>query len=484
MSMSRTTAKPGLISGQASRARKLSAISEVDPDLELAADLREKWASEEANSDARSRHPSDKASARVSQRSRRETQAGRLLDELEKHNRRNRAFTDPWCRTLKAIVDLGPAAVPEIIEELDATDNGRMLGCLGFILRGIGDKRAIPGLIRSIPMTLRPPGSDMGLEGGDARLVKFMQQNSVDRAYKNDFLNRGNRYSFGRPIREVFGVLESLSGEKFDEEQLYSVFSAGSATRQRMQSEIFERTALRWARWWEQHGPEYVKDPAYIPVKLTAVNIGDKIVRGPMPGTHFKTGPGGSGHILQSVFNPQAIVVFHDLDTGRQAALPQMWRNSGRIEPQLDDIVAWAAGEGFDIMGTEYVSPRDRQKHFAIRPIGMRAWELRATRWKMSSTDVTLEALQAEGTPAPDDVLLHFDPARKSLDPRATVTFLCVTREGLPALLFVGVEVDNTNVKLGEPMTGDMELKTSGPFKARRFGWSTLDEDESVRRSE
>ena len=179
---------------------------------------------------------------------------------------------------------------------------------------------------------------------------------------------------------------------------------------------------------------------------------------------------------MQSVFDPAADVVFHDLDTGRSAGLPQKWRHAQRIEPQLDEIIAWAAGEGFDIMGTDYVSPRDQQKSFAIRPIGLRAWELGKERWKMSSTDVTLESLQAEGTLAHDNVLLHFDRDGGSFDPQATATFLYVTREGTPGLLFVGVPVKDTNVKIGELMADDEELKSSHFFKGRRFGWTSFEE--------
>ena len=51
---------------------------------------------------------------------------------------------------LKALVDEGPAAVPELIAELDATDDDIMLRNLGFILRAIGDKRAVPALIRAL----------------------------------------------------------------------------------------------------------------------------------------------------------------------------------------------------------------------------------------------------------------------------------------------------------------------------------------------
>ena len=139
----------------------------------------------------------------------------------------------------------------------------------GLSLRAIGDKRAIPGLIRSIPKTLRSAnGSDMGLEGGDATLVKFMQQNGLDKIHKDNPFNQGNRYSFGRPIREIFGALEGLSGQKFDEEELYHMFSGGSANQERQKRKLFNRTASQWALWWEQHWAEHVQDVTYSHVNL------------------------------------------------------------------------------------------------------------------------------------------------------------------------------------------------------------------------
>jgi beta-lactamase regulating signal transducer with metallopeptidase domain/protocatechuate 3,4-dioxygenase beta subunit len=450
--------------------------SEVDPDVELATELRDQWAAEEAIERILPGGRSGQAVAISSPRKRRDTPTGKLLDELEKHNRRSRAFTDLWCRTLKGIVDIGPAAIPELVEELDATNDGRMLGCLGFMVRAIGDKRAIPGLIRAIPKTLRTPSSDMGLEGSDATLVKFMQENSIDKAYKNALFTQATQYSFGRPVREIFGALEGLSGQTFDEVQLYSVFSGGIASQQRLKRKLFERTASQWASWWEQHHAEYVQDAAYFHVNLVAAKVDGGALTGLQPGMHFKTGAGGAGHVLQPVVEPEAIVVFHDLDTGRTVPLPQKWRNAKSIESQLDEIVAWAASEGFDLMGTVYVSPHDQQSWFAIRPIGLRAWELGEERWKMSSSDITLEALQAEGTPA-RDLLLHVDRASGSYDPQATATFLFTTREGTPGLLFVGVAVKDTNVKIGERATGDDERKTSHFFKGRRFAWTTLEEN-------
>ncbi|HEX7379420.1 MAG TPA: carboxypeptidase-like regulatory domain-containing protein, partial [Pirellulales bacterium] len=72
--------------------------------------------------------------------------AARLLDRLEAQNAGVELFKDAWLRTLMEIVELGPAAVPELIAELDATEDDMMLRSLGFTLRAIGDQRAVPAL--------------------------------------------------------------------------------------------------------------------------------------------------------------------------------------------------------------------------------------------------------------------------------------------------------------------------------------------------
>jgi hypothetical protein len=94
----------------------------------------------------------------------------RLLDALEEESVRNR-FRDPWAMRIKGLVEQGPDAVTDLISELDATDNDMMLRTLGFVLRAIGDKRAVPALIRALPRTLRKPGSNMGLRAEDKELL-------------------------------------------------------------------------------------------------------------------------------------------------------------------------------------------------------------------------------------------------------------------------------------------------------------------------
>ncbi|HWB10697.1 MAG TPA: carboxypeptidase-like regulatory domain-containing protein [Pirellulales bacterium] len=401
-----------------------------------------------------------------------DTPVGRLLDKLERQNAGEERFKDGWCSTLKEIVDLGPAAVPELIDELDATQDNMMLRCLGFTLRAIGDQRAVASLIRAIPKTLLPPGSDMGLTSADAELLKFMQQHDLEA------VDRGDRYSFGRPVREICGAIEKLTGQKHGEEQLFHIFLDGLASQRRMKRALFQRTAKTWADWWEKEGSKQV-DAAYARVNLP--DFAPPEADGPPPpGTHFKLSGGGSGWVLESVLNPQSRVVFYDFDTGRASDLPERWRTAKDIAGRLDEVLAWARQEGFDLMGTQHSPPDGAQPVFVLRSIGMRTWELGANRWKMQSEDVTAEALQAEGTPA-GELLLHSkrkdgDNEKDGFDPQATATFFYITHEGTPGLLFVGVEVQDDSLKPGGRTVGDIELQPIDFRKGRRFGFKSFEE--------
>ncbi len=148
-----------------------------DPDFLLAERLRRR-AREQDDQKARAAR-GELPPPKPPERRRPDTPTGRLLDKLADQNAGSARYQDAWLRTLKAIVDLGPEAVPELIAELDATSDEMMLRCCGFTLRAIGDRRAMPALIRAIPKTLVPASSDMGLLAEDEALAKWAQQYDV-----------------------------------------------------------------------------------------------------------------------------------------------------------------------------------------------------------------------------------------------------------------------------------------------------------------
>ena len=217
----------------------------------------------------------------------------------------------------------------------------------------------------------------------------------------------------------------------------------------------------------------YLQDQAYSKVNLPQREDEGPILP-PSADSHFKTGNGGGNKILESYRNPKAKRVFYDFDVGRTAGVPEKWRNASDIESHLDEIVFWATREGFDLMGTEYETSEGR-KIFALRSIGLRAWELGKERWKSNFTDITLKDLQAEGRPS-ETLLHHYDEAAKSIAPLETASFLFITRHGTPGLLYVGIEVQDDSLKPGGFAMGDNELNPVAFYKGRRFGFTLLDE--------
>ena len=401
-------------------------------------------------------------------RQRSDSPTNKLLDLLEEQNAGSERFKDPWLQTLKLIVDFGPAAVPDLIKELDATRDNMMLRSLGFTLRAIGDKRAIPALIRAIPKTLLPPSSDMGLTATDSELLKFAQRHGGGPQM------RDKHYSFGCPANEIQWALHKLTGQKFNDVNLEGISSSGFPSQQRAKEILFQRVARQWADWWDLHWSEYVNDKAYSRVDLVAANLtsDDWALT---PGMVFKTDRNGSNYLLESVWDPQAKRVFYDFDTGRKGNLPEKWRSPEQIKTHLNDIIAWAAAEGYDIMGSEYLSPKDNQRYFALQPIGLRAWQLGKQRWTPPDTVFTLEEAQAVGTPV-DNWLLFYNHQTKLIEPQSTAAFLYITREGTPGLMFVGIEVKDTNYKIGERFEGDNELNPVHLAKGRRYGWTEFQE--------
>lgn len=224
-------------------------------DVRLAADLRKQAQLEDT---ARKLAPRVRnMPLRQPARSRRgDGPAARLLDRLEAQNAGGELFKDAWLRTLKEIVELGPAAVPELIAELDATEDDMMLRSLGFTLRAIGDPRAAPALIRALSKTLRPPGSDMGLKSNEAELLQFAQQHDLNAN------NQLGHYGFGRPVREICGALRELTGEKHGEEDLFGVFLEGLLSQQGMKRVLYHRVARAWAESWDRSAAKNVKEAA------------------------------------------------------------------------------------------------------------------------------------------------------------------------------------------------------------------------------
>jgi hypothetical protein len=394
------------------------------------------------------------------------TEVGKLLDRLDELH--PQVGKDEWACVLRDLIKHGRDAIPELSAELDATNDAYMLRCLGFVMRGIGDKRALPALIRALPKTCVGGGSDCGFIANDPELLEFMQKHD-----KENGRSRGMDYSFGRPISEFRVTLQKMTGLKQGEDEIVHIFLDGTPQRQYLQRALYHRCAERWAKWWDLNWKRYIDDERYSKVNLEPLGPEPNAVKAFPQGPNAKIDGRRSGHILESVHDVNAKHVFLDLDTGRQCGLPRHLRAAAGHPERLDDILAWAAREGFDLMGTEYTPPGG-QPHYVLRGLGLTLWQIDTDRWE------TLEAELRDAKPLDmgtrtDGLLARFSVARGQYEPEETATFLFKTREGGYGAIFVGVEVHDDGLQPGgvlDPSTE--ELKPVAFYKGRRFAYSMI----------
>lgn len=375
-------------------------------------------------------------------------------------------YGDVWLQSMKDIYDLGEEATPELIKSLDNTESDRMIRSLAFLMRAIGDKRAVPALIRAIPRTLMEPGSDMGLSSSQLDLLEFAQKH--DLAEKDS----PESYDVGRPVREVIGALEKLTNHR-GQEDLYHTFLTGTPNQIRLKRELFHREAKHWSQWWNDNALQLVADDSYHDVKLE--DLPSDLVPEAISETEpLSTNSQNSNWVLEAIYEEGARDVFFDIDMERSSPLPEKWRNLKDLDKHMDEILAWAEEAGYDMMGTEYLTETGADSSYAIRTIGVTAWELPKEYWKQTLVDVKLADLQQEGRKC-GEILIHYDEEKKESVSRETGTFLIRTREGTPGILYLGIEVLDNKMEAGNRVgDADNELQPVAFQRGRRFGYSFL----------
>ena len=400
---------------------------------------------------------------------RRETDVGLLLNRLDEL--RPNGGEDAWAEVLRDLIELGPSAVPELIAEMDATSNEYMLRCLGFVLRGIGDKRAIPALIRTLPKTCVRPGSDMGYIAKDPELLAFMQEHDMEAGEGG-----GTHYSFGRAINEYRVTLQKLTGTSQGEEQLVHVFLQGTPRQQALQRQLYQRCAKRWADWWELHWKEFVVDERDARIDLASLDSEITAVNTFPHGPNAKIDARHGNHILESIRNTKARAIFLDLDTGRSGALPEHLKLAGGQPKRLDDVLAWAAREGFDLMGMEYTPPKSEKSHYVLRGLGLNAWQVETEMWGRLERELAQPEPLKMG-PRIEGLLAQFDEKTGQYKAEQTATFLFQTREGGFGAIFVGVEVHDDRQAAGGAVGANDELNPVAFSKGRRFAYTLISAD-------
>ena len=135
--------------------------------------------------------------------------------------------TELWCTLMRELVAVGRDAVPQLCAELDRTDRRSDAATIGFRAashwRPAGGPRADP----SDTEDACSGSSDYGLIVPDGALTEFMQKHDLREGQQG-----GQYFDFGRPVREIFGALHKLTGQNFDDSELFGLHRSDDPRRQ------------------------------------------------------------------------------------------------------------------------------------------------------------------------------------------------------------------------------------------------------------
>jgi len=156
-----------------------------------------------------------------------------------------------WFAAVKRLIEIGPPAVPALCEEIRNAKRPKTQSVLAFVLRAIGDPRAVPALIDALENS--GFSSDYGVGKADTELAKFIRQ------YQIDPVCEGIR--LGRPVREITIALERLTGHTEGHAHFFAYDENGRllAGSYIITPEVMERqrmhrkeVARRWREWWKE----------------------------------------------------------------------------------------------------------------------------------------------------------------------------------------------------------------------------------------
>ncbi len=343
-----------------------------------------------------------------------------------------------WTGALRTLIEIGKPAVPLLCEELDHTERNQSLRALGYVLRGCDDRRAIPALIRAIPRTLMPAGSDYGLPCDDPDLLKFLQQhaNKPDRG--------GEHFSFGRPFREIFPALTKLTGVKHWEMEVNFVALGGGPRQQYIQRELYQRLGEFWFEWWAKNWEKYLSDANEAQIEFTRQALAESrarleaMPRPPLPteiptGPNIEVGQGWSNHQIS------ALKQFLDIDSGRDAKPPKILAALAKSPQPVPAVDEWAAAQGVDFYGIQRKLPGSDREFYVLQPVGMRVWRIDNDRYDTLQDELRSGNEFDRGKPVDGPIAQTDEAGNYTPDERAT--FLLITREGSCGVLQMGRQV-------------------------------------------
>lgn len=344
-----------------------------------------------------------------------------IIDEFRKLNH-TVDQCELWCSLMRELVAIGPPAVPALCNALDSATENRMLRRLAFALRAIGDRRAVPALIRAVPKTLLPSSSDYGLLVKDAELTQFMQKHQITPG-------RGQHFGFGRPVREVHEALRRLTGHGPKQSPLNWISRRKDLRAQVKQQQMYFAEAKRWEDWWEQNWQRLGVIEADSKVNLPIFSPPDlSDYPGGLGLTDQPERDGGSGRdILSPIGDTDNGTFFLDLDVGGRMGWPKELDKRDGSPESIASAEAWAKKSGVDLM-CQMMQTDDDKVTYVLAGIGMQLWEIDP--FDAKNIDDFLKRAELPKTqPIDGKFLLHRDPESGELSPTRNSSFLYLTSD-------------------------------------------------------
>ena len=326
---------------------------------------------------------------------------------------------DAWAPLLNELVDLGPSATLPVCDALRTTDSGLHLRLFGFALRALNDSRAVPTLIETIPRTLVPPCSDMGMRFEDEAVLKFLQEHDLDKE------NREGLFAVGRPCREIIGALEKITGHQFDDADVIDIQLFGGPLHKHLQKKAYHELAVKWKTWWLQHYREAGADMDFVQVNLEPFSGERPKAVNAFADKSAKIGMRYMGLVLTPAELDRSASHFLDLDTGRISSIEKNF--PGDLN-DAKEVRRWAGEQGFDLMALQVELPGFDKPQFVIKPLGLKFWQDEEDRYDFLENEIGDKDFEF-GKPG-GQYLAYYDAKSERYLPNRKATFLYQTREG------------------------------------------------------
>ncbi len=376
-----------------------------------------------------------------------------------------------WARAIKYLADHKEEAFLPVVHALDAENRDYPMSKLAFTLRAMGDPRAVPVLIRALPKTLLRSRSDFGIDINGLELQRFMHLNDLAGKPRDSQM-----CDFGRAFREVVGSLQRLTKQKFDDMDLNWVSLSESPRQAHIQRAQFQRQAQRWANWWEANWQTLTKDAAYAKVNLPPLEVSDSdlaTIETPPVGKSVKLVELESGWIVPAAQNSEG-KCFMDLDTLREAAWPASLGAAEKTGVDSPAVLAWAEKEGFDLVGTKYTPPGEKEPLYCLKPLGMKVWKISSD--ELRDLPAAMIGKQEYPMGQPVEMLV---PRREVIKPPYDLkfggdSFLFVTREGTAGVIRMTAQVTDTDDAGSDAYSAGREFMPVGYHRGAKVSISAI----------